>query len=153
MIPYLTFETWKARSRLSSADCDDIYAREPTKVTTFLADTTEWINGRLRKRYNEALLPTHATILRWCRDIVDLEVFILRGGNPSSMQDSLYKEHHDTAKSEIKEAADAQNGLFDLPLKQDVTSTGVALGGPLGYSEASSYTWTDVQAEAVRNGQ
>lgn len=152
MTPYLTFETWKTRSRLSSDDCNDIYAREPTKVTTFLADTTEWINSRLRKRYDEAALPTNGTILRWCRDIVDLEIFMLRGGNPSSAQDGLYKEHHDTAKAEIKEAADAATGLFDLPLKQDVTSTGIVKGAPIMEADASPWAWMDRQAEAVRNG-
>ncbi len=153
MTPYLTFATWKARSRLSSTDCDDIYAREQDKVDNSLADVTEWINSRLRKRYVEAELPTNRTILAWCRDIVDLEVFILRGGNPSSAQDALYKERHDAAKAEILEAADAKEGKFDLPLKQDVTETGISKGGPLASSEASPWAWTDVQAAAVRDEQ
>jgi hypothetical protein len=150
--PYLTFATWKARSRWSSADCDDIYAREQDKVDNALADVTEWINARLRKRYDEAQLPTNRTILGWCRDIVDLEVFIIRGGNPSSAQDSLWVSKHDTAKAEIKEAADAKEGLFDLPLKQDSTSTGIAKGAPLGQAQAGPYTWLDEQAAAVLNG-
>lgn len=152
MTPYLTFETWKARSRWSSPDCDDIYAREQDKVDNALADTTEWVNARLRKRYDEAQLPTNRTILGWCRDIVDFEVFLIRGGNPSSMQDGLYKEKHDAAKAEIAEAANSQTGLFDLPARQDSTETGISRGGPLAYSEASPYTWMDRQAEALENG-
>jgi hypothetical protein len=150
--PYLTFATWKARSRWGSDDCNDIYAREPDKVDNALADVTEWINARLRKRYDEAQLPTNRTILGWCRDIVDFEVFLFKGGNPSSMQDGLYKEKHDTAKAEILEAANAENGLFDLPLKQNVRDTGIAKGGPLVYSEASPYTWLDRQRDALRDG-
>lgn len=153
MLPYLTFATWKARSRWSSDDCEDIYAREQDKVDNALADTTEWINARLRKRYDEAKLPTNRTVLAWCRDIVDFEVFLIRGGNPSSMQDALYKEKHDVAKAESKEAADSETGLFDLPLKQDVTDTGIVRGGPLGSSEDSPYAWTDQQIRGVRNGQ
>ena len=46
---------------------------------------------------------------------------------------------------EIKEAADGKDGLFDIPIVEDLDSA-ITTGFVLGYSEQSPYTWTDVEA-------
>ncbi len=51
----------------------------------------------------------------------------------------------------MKEAADSAEGLFELPLRADLETSGVSKGGPLGYTEASPYRWTDRQADDGRN--
>ena len=56
------------------------------------------------------------------------------------------------AREQMKEAADSEIGLYDLPLLNDVTTDGISKGGPLGYSEQSPYSWTDEQADAIRSG-
>jgi len=143
--PFLTFESWKARSRLGPEKCNDLYARAPVQVDTCLSDVSYWINARLRKRYDELQYPQDPTVLGWTRDIVDFDMFILQGGDPSSEQDATFKERAETARAEVKEAADAKDGLFDLPLRKDITATGVTKGYPRACSDASPYTWTDRQ--------
>ena len=52
----------------------------------------------------------------------------------------------DTAKDEIKEAADSVDGLFDLPLiMAGAATSAITSGGPMGSSSASPYRWTDDQ--------
>jgi hypothetical protein len=57
----------------------------------------------------------------------------------------------DDALAWLKEAADAKDGLIDLPLRADTTASGISRGGPLAYTETSPYAWTDVQAETGRS--
>ena len=75
------------------------------------------------------------------------------GFTSAARQDKLIVEAEAAAKSEVTEAADSEEGKFDLPLRQDTTATGVSKGGPLGYSEVSPYTWTDRQREALSYGE
>lgn len=121
-------------------------------IVARLAVGTGRIYGRLRKRYAVPFEgPPPEIVIGWLVAIVQAEAYLKRGINPAS--DEHFKsidEERTRAFEEMKEAADAEVGLFDIPLRENTTDDGVTLGGPLGYSEASPYDWTDVQAEAVR---
>jgi hypothetical protein len=92
-------------------------------------------------------------VLSWLVRISTLDAYLRRGFDPSSRQDAEIVKAAEAARAEVKEAADAQDGLWDLPLRQDAPGTsGITAGGPLGYAEASPYDWTDRQIEAVRGG-
>jgi hypothetical protein len=154
MASYLTLAQWKTRSRIPATEIDDIAAAHPGKLENFLEEQSERaINARLRKRYSAPFSsPYPIVVLAWLRDLVDLDVYMLRGFNPTSQQDQLVADKAKLAQDEILEAANSETGLFDLPLRQDTTTSGISKGGPMGYSEASPYAWTDAQREAVSNG-
>ncbi|MBX3205108.1 MAG: DUF1320 family protein [Labilithrix sp.] len=109
------------------------------------------INDRLRKRYAAPFdAPTPAIILRWLVALVMPKIYEGRGWDASDAQAGSLLKREDRALDEMKEAADAENGLFDLPLRQDQQQSAVTEGGPYVYSEPDSYTWMDVQRAAVR---
>lgn len=112
------------------------------------------INARLQKRYAVPFAaPAPATVCGWLTTLVTPEVYKRRGWDPSDAQAASLIADAQTAIEEIKEAADCVEGLYDLPLRQDLASTSaIAQGGPLSYSEASPYTWIDAQHDAIKAG-
>ena len=150
---YLTFEQWRDRSVARKAEADALYASVPEFFTARLQFHTTWIDGRLRKRYAAPFdAPVPDIVLGWLEALFTLDFYLRRGFNPESKQDAIIEERAKTAKAEILEAADSETGLFDLPLRQDTTTTGIVKGGPLGSSEESPYAWTDQQVRVARNG-
>jgi hypothetical protein len=151
---YLTLAEFKVRTVMPSEDVDLVEARYPGYVAERLTLWSAWLNGRLKKRYAAPFeTPYPDMILKWLTDIATVDVYKKRGWNPSSEQDADILKDRDTALAEVKEACDSNEGLFELPLRQDLErGSGVSKGGPFGYAEASPYTWTDRQAEAARDG-
>lgn len=159
---YLDLAGFKARSIMPSADLDMLEVAEPGWIDTKLEDTSSEINARLAKRYavpfGTAMLNAPRTdvpriVLRWLSDIVTAACYAKRGVNPSSPYDqAAILDPAIQARAEIKEAADAEGGLFELPLLASSDVTGVSRGGPLSYSEASPYTWADRQREDAEGG-
>lgn len=133
-------------------DVDYVEGVCPGFIEARLVVGTSRIYGRLRKRYAVPFAdPPPEIALGWLVAIVQPEVYLKRGINPSG--DEHFKsldEERTRAFEELKEAADADTGLFDLPLRENTSEDGIARGGPLGYSEQSPYDWTDRQREAIR---
>jgi hypothetical protein len=124
-------------------------------ITRRIADHESWMGSRLTKRYATPFAdPVPSIVISWLVGLVTADLFAKRGFNPGSAQDEeAILGRAQRARDEIKEAADSKDGLFDLPIREDLPGTSaITRGGPLAYSEASAYTWIDVQAEAVRNG-
>lgn len=123
-------------------------------VTQALAQNQAHIESRLRKRYDIPFSqPFPEAACRWLAKITTLSCYEKRGFNPGSEQD---KEgiiaSATTAEAEISEAADAKDGLFELPLREETPDvSGVTKGFPLGYSEASPYVAFDRQLDAAIN--
>jgi hypothetical protein len=112
---------------------------------------TSRIFGRLRKRYAVPFAsPVPVIAISWLTHITTVDAFQKRGWNPSDAESKQILDAATEAFAEIKEAADSETGLFDLPLREDTTESGIVHGGPQVYSEASPYDWLDTQAEAVR---
>ena len=89
-----------------------------------------------------AATPVPETVLGWLVIFVTYDVYRKRGVNPQDPQIELLVEEMKTALADIKESADGENGLFDLPVNED-TDTAISTGGPQGYSETSPYVWQD----------
>ena len=137
-------------------DVDRLETRYPGFLQAQLDDETDWIKARLRKRYVtegfDASPPGIA--LKWLNAIVTLTAYDKRGLDTLSPEGLRTVKASEDAKAEIKEAADAEGGLFDLPLRSDVQASGISQGSPLGYAEQSPYTAFDRQREAIaRNGE
>lgn len=151
---YLTFATWKARSSMSDDDANDLEARYPGHIALKIGERQAWIDGKLKKRYAAPFeAPEPEIVLAWLVSLVTFDAYKKRGFNPSSTQDQLIAKEAEDAKAEVQQAADANEGLFDLPLRQNTTASGISRGGPLGYSEHDPYTWVDRQRDAARNGR
>jgi hypothetical protein len=70
--------------------------------------------------------------------------------NPSDQQISSLFAAAEKAYEEVKQAADCEAGLFDLPLRQDSSASGVSQGGPFSSSQASPYAWMTEQVTRGR---
>lgn len=132
----------------------DIDVVEAEREGFTLARLTAWsarIDSRLRKRYKAPFaVPVPEVILDWLTKIVTFELYLKRGRDPQDPTLADIKAERDEAIADIKEAADAQNGLFDLPLRDDVGTTAITKSGPIVFTETSPYVWTTRQADAAR---
>lgn len=145
---YLDIAGFKLRSILPAVDID---SEDSAFVDLRLGVGSSEIDGMLRKRYAAPFAaPVPEVVLGWLAAITTPDVLLRRGWDPGTDQAKSIVDAAALARSQIKEAADSKDGLWDLPLRADVTSTGISKGGPLGYAEADPYAWRDIQTEAVR---
>lgn len=148
---YLSVAEFKIRTVMPQQDVDTLELSEPGFLQQTLDDWSEEIDTRLSKRYDVPFkAPYPKTIIRWLVTIVTPIAYEKRGWNPQT-DGATIREDAKTAKDEIKEAAEAEKGLFELPLISDSSKSGVTKGGPYGYSEASPYVWRDRQLEAAED--
>lgn len=105
------------------------------------------IMARLRKRYDVAVMSANPpeTVKLWWVALLTKDAYAARGFDPSAKDDeeSILGAARE-AEEAIKEAADSEKGLYELPLLQTLTTSGVSRGAPLAYSEASPYTAGDI---------
>lgn len=152
---YLTFAQWRSRSIMPPDESDDLLSNwGPEYFDGKLAEHTSWINARLRKRYATPFSdPVPEIVLSWLERLVTFDVYLRRGFNPSSQQDEEIKNRMVDAKAEIKEAADSNEGLYDLPLREDSSATGISKGGPWAEYDNTPYGFLDAQRQGVADGK
>jgi len=149
---YLTVSEFKSLTIAPAAYVDAIEAAEAGWTLAQLNSLSGWIDGRLRKRYAAPFTaPVPETVRQWLAALVTHVVYLKRGVDPTDREMGNVVAWRDEARAEIKEAADSKDGLFDLPLRADTTTTGIVKGAPLGYAEASPYTWSKLQREAAED--
>jgi hypothetical protein len=133
MPSYLTFAEYSARSRIRASL---ITQAGSAKVEVFLSGGSSKIRARLVKRYavdfQDPGTPPEV-LLDWLTAIVDRDVQEYVGGNPEGREDEWIVKRADRAEEEIKEAANAETGLFELPLRNTdpLGASAVNLGGPI----------------------
>jgi hypothetical protein len=96
-----------------------------------------------------AATPIPEIVLNWLNVFVTLDCYWRRGFNPNEPAGKLIVDAVEEAKKEVREAADSKDGLFDLPVSEDLDSA-VTTGGPLGHSDGSPYHWQERQARRGR---
>jgi hypothetical protein len=116
-------------------DVDDLVARYPAFVAAQLEVLTGEIYSRLRKRYKTPFDPVPIVAKGWLADMIAPVLYARRGVDPSDDQMQQLRDAAARAREQIKEAADSENGLYDLPLLDTADPTAIAKAGPLGYSE------------------
>jgi len=135
-------------------DVDQLEVMQPGYLLAQLGTVSARIDARLRKRYAAPFeAPIPEAVLDWATRLTTPRAYAKRGFNPSSDPSfvQLVIDDAKTADAEIDAAADAVAGMYDLPLRQDSTVTGVSKGGPLGYSETSPYAWQTLQQTRGRS--
>ena len=146
---YMSVADFRLRTVMPQGDVDQLEVIEPDFLQTMLNEQSAYLDARLRKRYAVpfTVTPLPAMVFAWLTALVTPLAYAKRGWNPSAEQDRVsIMDAVDTAKDEIKEAADSVDGLFDLPLiMAGAATSAITSGGPLGSSSASPYRWTDDQ--------
>lgn len=148
---YLTLAEFLQMSVVPAAFINEIEQRTPGWVDQRLLMASAYIDTRLSKRYDAPFkAPYPLAAQDWVSKWVSLDVWLRRGVQPNDEQFGEYKAQAVQAYDEVKEAANSELGLFDLPLRSDTNGSGISKGAPLGYSEQSPYVWADEQARIGR---
>jgi hypothetical protein len=145
---YLTVALFRTRSLMPGEDIDTLEVSQPGYLLAQLTAATARVDAQLRKRYAVPFAePVPEIVLDWVTRKVTPRAYLKRGYNPSNDASfaALLSSDAALADAEIAAAADAVSGLYDLPLRQDTTTSGISRGAPLGYSETSPYAWRDAQ--------
>jgi phage gp36-like protein len=142
---------FKAATIAAGEWVDETEARYPGWIANRLAIESQRIDARLRKRYAcPFTAPYPLIVTEWLAQIVTEMMMRKRGIDATDEQAQTYVEDRKTAEAELLEAANAVDGLFDLPLRADTADPGIVAPQVLGYSEASPYVAFDIQAQQAR---
>jgi hypothetical protein len=143
---YLDLAAFRLRTLMPQIDINTVEAETPGFTAARLATWSAKIDTRLRKRYAVPFaVPVPEAVLEWLTKIVTFELYLKRGVDPADQSIALVKADKEQAEAEVKEAADAVGGLFDLPLLDTKDATAITKGAPLAYVETSPYVAFDLQ--------
>lgn len=148
---YLDLAAFKLRSAAPPELIDALESFQVGWVGQQLTSASAWLDARLNKRYDAPFAdPPPEIVQDWVARIVTLRCYLRRGVDPADEQFQEIKRQAALAEAEIKEAAEAVNGLFDLPLRADTNSTGINRGRPRHRSEHSPFVWSVKQRRTGR---
>lgn len=151
MTAYLTTSEFLNLTVMPPEFLDAIEERTPGWTDAQLEAMSRWIDARLSKRYAVPFAtPVPTLVQSWLASLVTLRCFHRRGVDPLDQQMTEIKADRDAALAEIKEAADAAAGLFELPLRADTTTSGITKHMTAVRSEQSPYVALDMQAATGR---
>lgn len=143
---YLERIEYMEYSVLPMTTIDDVEAVQEGWIDRKLRALSYAVDARLRKRYAVPFAaPYPDAVCDWVARLMDPLVMKKLGVDATDEQFLSIDADAKAAREEIKEAADAQEGLFDLPLLDTADASAISKGCPLGYSEASPYVGMDVQ--------
>jgi hypothetical protein len=147
--PYIDLDGFRARTIAPHVDVDNVEDEYPGWLLGRLRTNSARINAKLRKRYATPFVLKQGTypeaVLDWLTCLVTFELYLKRGVDPADQSIAHIKGEYDRALAELQEAADGEQGLFDLPVDDTADATAIAKGGPMAYSEVSPYAWTSLQ--------
>lgn len=152
MAAYLTFDEFKARTLMPSADVDALNATEPGWIVQQLDSWSRRLDASLAKRYPVPFpSPFPEAVKEWLCRLVTVRAYLKRGVDATDSQWVTVKEDGDVTIEEVKQAADGAAGLFELPVSDAGGASAVTKGAPKVYSEASPYVWRDRQRDTARD--
>lgn len=149
---YIDMDYVKSVGSMPPPDIDTVESIFPGTFVALELATRRMIDARLTKRYltpfdfNGASVPE---VVRWNQaQLVVAALFQKRGYNPGSAQDQIIQQNKVDALAWLKEAADSEAGLVELPLKEGTSpdSPGIVKASPLSTSDQTPYDWIDRQA-------
>lgn len=152
MSEYVTSAELKLLGSMPGPDVEIVESKYPGVTTATIKAVSGHFDSKLIKRYGapftapypEALKLHVARVVAWL-------LWLKRGYNPTGKLDELLKADSDASYEWLKEAADTQNGLVELPgVDGPLGGSSATKASPLSYSETSPYVWTDVQVDAGR---
>lgn len=156
---YVDLDFVKAVGSMPAADIDILETAFPGTFDAIAGTVTRMFDAKLTKRYSTpfGLDSLGAFDIDRVPDVIklnvcDVVIYYLwrkRGFNPGSAQDEdAIIGARDRAITWLQEAADSQNGLIELPLRDTgVDQNAVVKAAPLSYTETSPFVWADRQRE------
>jgi len=148
---YVTTEEVKTLGSMPAGDVDALETQQPGLVVATIRAVSGIFDARLVKRYAAPFATPYPDPLKFnvAREVA-WRLWLKRGFNPSSAMDQTLEKDHLEALEWLREAADSEKGLVELPARQATPGEAAAVnaGGPFGYSEASPYVWTTAQRDA-----
>lgn len=146
MASYLDLAAFRLRTLMPKIDIDTIEAETTGFVLARLTTHSAKIDTRLRKLYAAPFAsPVPEAVLEWLTKIITYELYLKRGVDPADQSIANIKADKEQAEAELKEAADAKDGLFDLPLRDTSDASARTKGAPMAYVEVSPYVAFDRQ--------
>lgn len=140
---------FRTRTFMPDVEVDILWEKRPGFLDAALRGALADIHMRLRKRYAVPFAVKPEIVCVWQAALVTPTAYRALGYQPGDSTIDAAEKDRERAYEQIKEAADAHDGLFDLPLADGEDTSAVSKGGPLGYSEPSPYDWGDVQRESL----
>lgn len=141
MAAYLTAAEFKS---LTLATAERVERLPPDWLTNQLEHFSEHIDDRLRKRYAAPFAAPYPRIVRmWLCQLVTPRVYLKAGIDATDEQFVAVQADAGLANEQIEAAADAKEGLYELPLRADLAGSGVTRGGPKAYTQHSPYAARD----------
>jgi hypothetical protein len=133
MPSYLTLAAYRSITTLDGSIVD-LCAAKGKDVQRWLDLESAHIRSRLVKRYaidwtEVTNQPVPDKIIQWLILLVDIPVCKCTGATPEGRVDDWAREDQARVNDELKEAADAENGLFELPLRETGASA-IHIGVP-----------------------
>ena len=136
-------------SAFNPENAAELEAKWPGKLQDLCSAASGWVDSRIGKRYVRPV-PNPPDIMRkltaW---LVEPEAFMALGIRPSDEQWILVQKHFEFTHEQLKEIAEAKDGLYDLPLSANDSSSGIVEPQTLSSSEQSPFTWRHKQYDAV----
>lgn len=149
MPSYLALVTYRARTTIDGS-LVDLCVSKGKDVNWWLEAASAEINMRLVKRYAvdfNAPGPVPDAIIKWLIRLVNVDVWECVGGLPEGREDGWADGARKQVYEELEKAADAEKGLFELPLRNTDTlgASAINKGGPFvaEYLQPSDY-WRDM---------
>lgn len=140
------------------SELETLYPAPAPGALSWLATQLELMSGeidaRLAKTYAVPFAAPYPMIVRsWLAALVTPRAFFKLGVDPQNLIFAETVRVASEVEAKLKEAADAKDGLFELPLRADTVESGRAYPTPLGYSEQSPYSWRHKQFDAVKTNR
>lgn len=150
MAAYLNIAELKLRTVMPPEFLDALETLQPGWIDAQLEQVSRWIDSRLMKRYAVPFLVPYPEVVRgWLARLVTFEAWQRRGWDPQDPQAVQIQRAAEQAREDVKEAADAVQGLYDLPTLEGKSS--ITKPRTFSYTEASPYVWLDEQVLTGRD--
>ncbi len=151
-MPYLSVEQFTVRTVAPSTRIDEVQAAAPGWLDAQLATNSALIDSILAKRYATPFAsPAPEPVLNWLTRLVTTQLYFKVGFDPTDAQAAQIMADQAVVMAELKEAANAATGMYELPLRSDQpTSRGIAKRSFIGRADQTPFDWQDRQLRAVR---
>ena len=141
MPTYLALATYKQRTTID-ASVVQLCENKGKDVSWWLESASAQINTRLAKRYAVDFAspgPVPDQIIFWLIRLVNIDVWECAGGLPEGREDGWADAARKQVYEELKEAADAENGMYELPLRSTDTlgNSAINKGGPFVHEDVT----------------
>ncbi len=153
MSEYITANELKMLGSMPGPDVDLVEVKYPGVTVATIRAVSGDFDSKLVKRYAMPFQVPYPEALKFhVARVVAWRLWLKRGYNPTGKLDELLKADNDGSLAWLDQAADAQNGLVELPGVDGVLGgSNATKASPLSYSETSPYVWADAQADAARD--